>query len=321
MPLRLPALDPFAVPEKSGSGYPEPLRSRVAARMKRRLGDACGLTQFGVNLVTLGPGSESALRHWHTLEDEFVYILSGELVLVTNEGEQVLAAGMCAGYPAGARDAHHLVNRSARAGDLSRGRHARARRQRVLSRRRSHVDRARDGHRRCAQGRSRVLKSPLNDATPPTCRGRSSPHRSREGGTMADFPAPQTINSDVPVTATLIAYLLFGIGAVAALVSSGFPVVAPLFGVLGIVGVIIAYVKRDEARGTWVASHLRWLIRTFWYSLLWAVVGGLVLVLLGIVLIGIPIALLIWAVASIWVIYRVIKGYLLFKDSKAIPGM
>ncbi len=112
MTLRLPALDPSAVAQKATSGYPDPLRSRVAQRMKRKLGDACGLTQFGVNLVTLGPGSESALRHWHTLEDEFVYVLSGELVLVSNGGEQTLGPGMCAGYPAGAHDAHHLVNRS-----------------------------------------------------------------------------------------------------------------------------------------------------------------------------------------------------------------
>lgn len=81
-------------------------------RGKRRLGDACGLTRFGVNLVTLGAGGQSALRHWHTLEDEFVYILSGELTLITDAGEQTLPAGMCVGYPAGSRDAHHLVNRS-----------------------------------------------------------------------------------------------------------------------------------------------------------------------------------------------------------------
>jgi uncharacterized cupin superfamily protein len=80
-------------------------------RAKRRLGDACGLTRFGVNHVTLGPGGQSALRHWHTLEDEFVYVLSGEVVLVTNDGEQTLKPGMCAGYPAGKKDAHHFVNR------------------------------------------------------------------------------------------------------------------------------------------------------------------------------------------------------------------
>jgi len=107
----LPALDPASAPEQRGSGYPEPFRSRMGDRAKRRLGEACGLTRFGVNLVTLGPGGQSALRHWHTLEDEFVYMLDGEVVLVTDAGEQVLAAGMCAGYPAGARDAHHLVNR------------------------------------------------------------------------------------------------------------------------------------------------------------------------------------------------------------------
>ena len=81
-------------------------------RVKRRLGDACGLTKFGVNLVTLGPGGQSALRHWHTLDDEFVYVLSGVVVLVTNDGDQVLGPGMAAGYPAGKKDAHHFVNRS-----------------------------------------------------------------------------------------------------------------------------------------------------------------------------------------------------------------
>jgi uncharacterized cupin superfamily protein len=110
-PLRLPALDPAAVAESRGSGYPEPYRSRMGDRAKRRLGDACGLAKLGVNLVTLGPGGQSALRHWHTLDDEFVYVLEGEVVLVTNAGEQVLTAGMCAGYPAGSRDAHHFVNR------------------------------------------------------------------------------------------------------------------------------------------------------------------------------------------------------------------
>src|SRR5690242_12518141 len=110
--LRLSALDPATVEERHKTVYPEPYRSRVAARAKRRLGDACGLTKFGVNLVTLGPGGQSALRHWHTLEDEFVYILSGEVVLISNGGEQILRAGMCAGYRAGERDAHHFVNRS-----------------------------------------------------------------------------------------------------------------------------------------------------------------------------------------------------------------
>jgi uncharacterized cupin superfamily protein len=112
--LKLPALDPTTVAEVRGSGYPEPFRSRMGDRSKRRLGEACGLTRFGVNLVTLGPGGQSALRHWHTLEDEFVYVLSGEVALVTDAGEQTLHAGMCAGYPGGSRDAHHFINRSDR---------------------------------------------------------------------------------------------------------------------------------------------------------------------------------------------------------------
>ena len=111
--LRLPALDPLTVPEQRASSYPEPFRSLVAERARRRLGDACGLTRLGVNLVTLGPGGQSALRHWHTQEDEFVYVLSGEVVLVTGEGEQLLTPGMCAGYPGGSRDAHHFINRGA----------------------------------------------------------------------------------------------------------------------------------------------------------------------------------------------------------------
>src|SRR5262249_59287270 len=97
----LPALDPAGVSAAIGSGYPEPFRSRVAARRKQRLGDALGLKNFGVNLTTIPAGSVSALRHWHTHEDEFVFVLSGELVLVTGSGEQVLTAGMCAGFPAG----------------------------------------------------------------------------------------------------------------------------------------------------------------------------------------------------------------------------
>ena len=109
--LELPALDPTTVTEKRGSGYPEPFKSRMGDRAKRRLGDACGLTKFGVNLVTLAVGAQSALRHWHTLEDEFVYILAGEVTLVTDAGEQTLGPGMCAGYPAGKRDAHHFINR------------------------------------------------------------------------------------------------------------------------------------------------------------------------------------------------------------------
>jgi uncharacterized cupin superfamily protein len=106
--------DAVSVPEVRGSGYPEPFRSRMGDRVKRRLGEAFGLTQFGVNLVELGPGGQSALRHFHQHEDEFVYVLEGEVVLITDAGEQVLRAGMCAGYPAGRRDGHHMINRSAK---------------------------------------------------------------------------------------------------------------------------------------------------------------------------------------------------------------
>ena len=112
-PLRLPALDPATVAEVRRSMYPEPYRSRMGDRAKRKLAEACGLSKLGVNLVTLGPGGQSALRHWHTIDDEFVYVLSGEVVLVTDEGEQVLTSGMCAGYAGGSRNAHHFINRSA----------------------------------------------------------------------------------------------------------------------------------------------------------------------------------------------------------------
>jgi len=109
---RLPALDTAAVAVVTGSGYPEPFKAPVAARRKQRLGDALGLKHFGVNLTTIPPGTASALRHWHSHEDEFIYIVSGELVLVTNDGEQPLTAGMCAGFPAGKPDGHCLVNRT-----------------------------------------------------------------------------------------------------------------------------------------------------------------------------------------------------------------
>ena len=111
MAARKPALDPNDVAPLSRSGYPEPYRSRVLPRDKRRLGDALGLTRIGVNLTRLPPGKESSMRHWHTHEDEFVYVLEGEVVLRSDAGEQVLRAGMCAGFPAGSSDGHQLVNR------------------------------------------------------------------------------------------------------------------------------------------------------------------------------------------------------------------
>jgi uncharacterized cupin superfamily protein len=115
MSVTKPALDPKTVAVHSATVYPEPYRSRVLPREKRRLGDALGLTRIGVNLTTLAPGRESSMRHWHTAEDEFVYVLAGEVVLRTEAGEQLLRAGMCAGFPAGAADGPQLINRSAAA--------------------------------------------------------------------------------------------------------------------------------------------------------------------------------------------------------------
>ena len=142
---------------------------------------------------------------------------------------------------------------------------------------------------------------------------------------MADVYDTQVVPPAAPsaslMSTTLLIYALYGIAAVAGLVSSGFPLIAPFFGVLGIVSVIIAYVNRGAAAGTWLASHYLWLIRTFWFSMLWAVIGMMVLVTLGLILIGIPMAFGIWIAATIWVIYRLIRGYTLFKESKPIPGM
>ncbi|HSV17664.1 MAG TPA: hypothetical protein VLR71_04585 [Casimicrobiaceae bacterium] len=140
---------------------------------------------------------------------------------------------------------------------------------------------------------------------------------------MADYTVnPETpAGRQPPVTGTLVVYALFGVAAVAALLSHGLPLIAPLFGLLGLIAIIMAYVQRSDAAGTWVASHLRWLIRTFWWSLLWAILGGLILVTLGLILIGIPIAFAVWIVDTLWVFYRLIRGFLLFKDSRPVPGM
>ena len=110
--LSLPAIDPATVESRAGSNYPQQFKPGVAGRSKQRLGDALGLKNFGVNLTTIKPGAASALRHWHSHEDEFIYMVSGELVLVTDGGEQTLVAGMAAGFPAGKADGHCLVNRT-----------------------------------------------------------------------------------------------------------------------------------------------------------------------------------------------------------------
>jgi uncharacterized cupin superfamily protein len=95
-----------------GSGYPTPHDEPCRQRKRLRLGDVAGLTQFGVNLLRLPPGVWSSQRHWHTAEDEFVHVLEGEVVLVTDDGEEVLRAGDCAGFKAGESNGHHLQNRS-----------------------------------------------------------------------------------------------------------------------------------------------------------------------------------------------------------------
>ncbi|WP_337876473.1 cupin domain-containing protein [Elioraea sp.] len=106
------ALPITAIEERSTTSYLEPFRDRVAGRHYRRLADAFGLTQFGVNLVRLAPGAMSALRHAHSAEDEFVLVLHGTPTLVTNDAEETLSPGLCVGFPCNTGDAHHLVNRS-----------------------------------------------------------------------------------------------------------------------------------------------------------------------------------------------------------------
>ncbi len=107
-----PALDPMTIDVRVGSVYPAPFNASTQGRSKRALTTALGLSQFGVNITDLAPGAASALRHWHSHEDEFVYVLDGEVMLVTDDGEQVLSQGMCAGFPAGVPDGHCLENRS-----------------------------------------------------------------------------------------------------------------------------------------------------------------------------------------------------------------
>jgi uncharacterized cupin superfamily protein len=108
----MPKIDIDQAPTRFGTGYPPPFDAPCQARRRWQLGDAAGLSQFGVNLMRLPPGAWSSQRHWHSHEDEFVWVVSGEVVLVTDEGEQVLRAGDCAGFKAGVANGHHLQNRS-----------------------------------------------------------------------------------------------------------------------------------------------------------------------------------------------------------------
>lgn len=109
----MPKIDAASAPRIDGSRYPAPFDEPCKLRSAIRLGDAAGLNQFGVNFVTLPPGAWSSQRHWHALEDEFVWVVSGELVLVTDAGEELLTAGDCAGFKAGDPNGHCLQNRSA----------------------------------------------------------------------------------------------------------------------------------------------------------------------------------------------------------------
>ena len=111
--MSMPKIDVTTVPARQGSGYPAPFDAACATRVRRRLGDAGGLHDFGVNLMTLPPGGWSSQRHWHSDEDEFVHVLEGEVILVEDGAESVLRAGDCAAFPKGSGNGHHLINRSA----------------------------------------------------------------------------------------------------------------------------------------------------------------------------------------------------------------
>jgi uncharacterized cupin superfamily protein len=110
----MPKIDIASVKIEIGTHYPDPYHIPVARRARQRLGNAVGLDQFGVNLTRLPPGTQSSQRHWHQSEDELVYVLEGELVLLENDGETVLKAGDAAGWKAGTDNGHCLINRSQR---------------------------------------------------------------------------------------------------------------------------------------------------------------------------------------------------------------
>jgi len=108
----MPKVNVEAVPVRVGTGYPTKFNQACAGRTRRRLGDAGELNDFGVNLMTLPPGKWSSQRHWHSHEDEFVFVLQGELTLVEDDTETLLQTGDCAAFPKGSGNGHHLQNRS-----------------------------------------------------------------------------------------------------------------------------------------------------------------------------------------------------------------
>jgi uncharacterized cupin superfamily protein len=108
----MPKIEIATVPSRKGTGYPPQFNAPCAERVRQRLGDAGGLKDFGVNLMRLPPGNWSSQRHWHSQEDEFVYVLEGELTLIEDQGETILHSGECAAFPKGTGNGHHLINRS-----------------------------------------------------------------------------------------------------------------------------------------------------------------------------------------------------------------
>src|SRR5579862_1155697 len=105
-------IDIKSIPERKGSNYPAPFHLQAGERVRQRLGDAGGLSDFGVNLMRLPPGAWSSQRHWHSGEDEFVYVLEGEVTLIEDGGETLLRAGDCAAFPKNTGNGHHMINRS-----------------------------------------------------------------------------------------------------------------------------------------------------------------------------------------------------------------
>jgi len=110
----MPVIDPLKAPHRTGSIYPEPYATMMRGRSSLRLGEAGGLTQYGVNLVILEPGAMSSLRHWHLHEDEFVWVVEGECTLIDDQGETLMRPGDCAAFPAGKPNGHHFLNRTDR---------------------------------------------------------------------------------------------------------------------------------------------------------------------------------------------------------------
>ncbi|WP_315832366.1 cupin domain-containing protein [Bradyrhizobium prioriisuperbiae] len=108
----MPKIDLAAVPKRQGSGYPPPFDAACTERVRQRLGNAGGLTDVGINLMHLPPGNWSSQRHWHSEEDEFVYVIEGEVTLIEDDGETVLRAGDCAAFPKNSGNGHHMINKS-----------------------------------------------------------------------------------------------------------------------------------------------------------------------------------------------------------------